>query len=192
MKLFSPIYDWMLRASRHPHASAYLAAVSVAEASFFPIPPDIMLAPMTLARPQAWWRLALLTTLASVAGGVLGYAIGHFLFDLIAPLIERWGYQAAYDTSVDWFSRYGFWAILAAGFTPIPFKVFTIAAGTVQMALLPFVLGALVGRGARFFLVAALVRTVGPRIEPHLARNIDLIGWLSLVLLIAALWVWKG
>lgn len=192
MRVFSRLYDWMMSASRHPHASWYLGAVSVAESSFFPLPPDIMLAPMTLSRPRDWLFLAALTTLSSVAGGLLGYLIGYFLLDAALPLIERWGYLDAYAAAVEWFERYGFWAIFAAGFTPIPYKVFTISAGAMHMGLLPFVLGSLVGRGGRFFLVAALVRALGPRIERHPRQYVDVIGWGVLLLLIVGLWVWRG
>jgi membrane protein YqaA with SNARE-associated domain len=192
MRVFSRLYDWMMRASRHPHATWYLGAVSVAESSFFPLPPDIMLAPMTLSRPRDWFFLAALTTLTSVAGGLLGYLIGYFVLDAALPVIERWGYLDTYALAVEWFERYGFWAIFAAGFTPIPYKIFTISAGAVQMGLLPFVLGSLVGRGGRFFLVAALVRALGPRVERHLRQYVDVIGWAVLLLLIVGLWVWRG
>jgi membrane protein YqaA with SNARE-associated domain len=192
MGVFGRLYDWMLRAARHPHATWYLGGVSFAESSFFPIPPDVMLAPMTLARPRDWWLLALVTTLSSVLGGLLGYAIGVFLLDAALPLVERLGYLPAYERASDWFARYGFWAVFAAGFTPIPYKIFTISAGAAQMALLPFLLGSLVGRGGRFFLVAALVRALGPRIEPQLRRYVDAIGWAVLMLLALGLLVWQA
>ena len=188
MRLFGPIYDWMIGAARHPHANWYLGAVSVAESSFFPLPPDLMLAPMTLSRPRDWAFLAALTTATSVVGGLFGYLIGYFLIDAALPLIEAWGYLPAYRTAVGWFEQYGFWAIFAAGFTPIPYKVFTISAGAAQMGLLPFALGSLVGRGCRFFLVAGLVRVVGPRIENQLRRYVDAIGLGALALLGVALW----
>jgi membrane protein YqaA with SNARE-associated domain len=192
MGVFGRLYEGTLRASQHPHANWYLGGVSFAESSFFPIPPDVMLAPMTLARPRDWWRLALLTTLTSVLGGLLGYMIGVFLLDAAMPLIERWGYLPAYERASAWFAQYGFWAVFAAGFTPIPYKIFTISAGAAHMALLPFVLGSLVGRGGRFFLVAALVRLLGPRIEPHLRRYVDAIGWATLVLLALGLLIWQA
>ena len=182
--MFRRLYDWALRVSRHPHAEAYLGVVSFAESSFFPIPPDVMLAPMTLARPARWLRLATLTTLTSVLGGAFGYAIGVFAIDLAMPLIERVGYVDAYRTAVDWFDRYGVIAVFIAGFTPIPYKVFTIASGAAAMAFVPFVLASLVGRGARFYLVAGLVRAVGPRIEPFILRNVNLLGWLFVALLL--------
>ncbi|MFC4251361.1 MAG: YqaA family protein [Sinimarinibacterium flocculans] len=188
---FGRLYDWMMRASRHRHANWYLGAVSAAESSFFPIPPDVMLAPMTLARPRDWAFLALLTTAASVLGGLLGYAIGHFLLDAALPLIERLGYLPAYVKVGAWFERYGFWAVFVAGFTPVPYKIFTISAGAAQMGLLPFVVGSLVGRGGRFLLVAGLIRIAGPRIEPTLRRYVDAIGWTVLVLLAVGLLAWQ-
>lgn len=192
MRIFGKLYDWMMAASRHRHANWYLGAISVAESSFFPVPPDVMLAPMTLARPRDWAYLAALTTLTSVAGGMLGYLIGYHLLDAALPLIEQWGYLPAYQTAVRWFERYGFWAVFAAGFTPIPYKVFTISAGAAHMALLPFVLGSVVGRGGRFFLVAGLVRALGPRFESQLRKSVDTVGWVALALLAAGLWLWQG
>ncbi len=192
MRIFGRLYDWMLRAARHRHAHWYLGATSAAEASFFPLPPDVMLAPMVLSQPQRWLRLAAWTTLTSVGGGLLGYLIGYFLLDAVLPLIDRWGYRPAYETAVGWFEHYGFWAVLTAGFTPIPFKVFTISAGAAQMNMLLFVLGALAGRGGRFFLVSGLMRWFGGSLEPHLKRYIDVIGWAALVVLAVGLWIWKG
>jgi membrane protein YqaA with SNARE-associated domain len=191
MKIFSALYDRALAWSRHPHAERYLAAVSFTESAFFPIPPDVLLAPMTLARPQRWWRLAAITTVTSVLGGLLGYVIGYLALEAVAPVLQRVGYWPYFETAEDWFARYGFWAIFAAGFTPIPYKVFTVAAGAVHMALLPFVAGSLIGRGARFFLVAALVRFGGAPIEQHIRRYIDWLGWGTLALLLLAYLIWK-
>lgn len=187
--MFKKLYDWVMQGCRHRHAQWYLGGVAFAESSFFPIPPDVMLAPMTLARPDRSWHYAGLTTISSVLGGVLGYYIGVYLLDVALPLIERIGYMHHYDTTVRWFSEYGFWAIFVAGFTPIPYKVFTISAGAAAMPLLPFVAGSMVGRGLRYFLIAALVRWAGPKIEPQLVRYIDAIGWLCLLLIVAVV-VW--
>ncbi|HEY0974774.1 MAG TPA: YqaA family protein [Solimonas sp.] len=189
--MFSKLYQWMLRVSRHPHADWYLGGISFAESSFFPIPPDVMLAPMALARPQQWIRLATLTTVTSVLGGLFGYTIGYFLLDAVLPLLASAGYREAYDTAVAWFAEYGFWAIFIAGFTPVPYKIFTICAGAAHMALLPFLIGSIVGRGGRFFLVAGLVRLLGPSFEKHLLRYVDAIGWALLVLIVAGLAIWK-
>ena len=121
-----------------------------------------MLAPMSLANPSRAWRFAMITTLASVAGGLFGYLIGHYAFDMIEPWLRTTKYWTSYEVAVDWFGRWGFWAVFIAGFSPIPYKVFTIAAGALSMALLPFTLASLVGRGARFFLVAGLMAWGGP------------------------------
>lgn len=183
MALFRTLYDRALGWSRHPHADRYLGVVSFTESSFFPIPPDVLLAPMTLARPTRWLYLAALTTITSVLGGLFGYVIGHMAIEAVMPWLVRVGYDEAFRTAETWFATYGFWAIFAAGFTPIPYKVFTIAAGAASMGLLPFVLGSIIGRGARFFLVAALVRFGGAPIEAQIRRYIDVIGWTALALL---------
>lgn len=187
MRVFAPLYDRALVWSAHPRAPWYLGAMSFAESSFFPVPPDVMLAPMTLARPERWWRLALLTTLASVAGGLFGYAIGYFALEAVTPLLQRAGWWDGYLRASALFEEWGVWIVVLAGFSPIPYKVFTIASGAAAMALLPFAAASLLGRAGRFFLVAALVRAVGPRIEPVLRRYIDLIGWLVVA---AALVAW--
>lgn len=178
MRLFGGLYTRVMRWSRHPHAARYLAGLSFAESSFFPIPPDVMLAPMSLARPERAWHYAALTTLASVLGGILGYAIGVFAFELVEPLLREAGYWDKYLHARDWFAEWGFWTVFIAGFSPIPYKVFTIAAGSLSMALLPFVVASAVGRGARFFLVAGLLAWGGPRLEAALHRYVEALGWL--------------
>lgn len=175
--MFRGLYDRVLIWSRHRHATRYLAGLSVAEATFFPIPPDVMLAPMVLADRSRAWSLALLTTLASVAGGVIGYLIGWLGLELIHPLIERVGYLHHYERAVRAFGEYGIWFVIVAGFTPIPFKIITIAAGALLMPLPGFILGSLVGRGARFFLVAALIWSGGERMAERLRNWVDAIGW---------------
>lgn len=175
--------------ARHSHAPWYLGGVSFAESSFFPVPPDVMLAPMSLARPERAWRFAFITTLASVAGGLAGYAIGHFGFDAIAPWLQASKYWVSYQKAVAWFGEYGFWAIFVAGFSPIPYKVFTIAAGALAMPLLPFTLASVIGRGARFYLVAGLMKWGGARMEAALHRTIDRLGWVVVGLVAVALLV---
>lgn len=190
MRIFSSLYRRTLEWSRHPHAPWYLGGLSFAESSFFPIPPDAMLAPMCLANPAQAWRFAMLTTVTSVAGGLFGYLIGHHAFAAIEPLLHATGYWARYQIAVTWFERWGFWAVLVAGFSPIPYKVFTIAAGALSMALLPFTLASLIGRGARFYLVAGLMAWGGARMEAALHRHVDRVGWATVALLaLAALFV---
>ena len=189
--MFKKLYDKVIQLSKHRHATKYLAALSFAESSFFPVPPDVMLAPMVLAQQEKAWRLALITTIASVLGGMLGYAIGFFSFDMIQPWLEGSHYWSKYQLAEQWFSDWGFWAIFIAGFSPIPYKVFTIAAGALSMLFLPFVLASFFGRGARFFLVAGLLAWGGERFESKLRQYMDVIGWSVVALLVIALGVYK-
>lgn len=192
MKLFSNLYDRVLGWARHRHATWYLGALSFTESSFFPIPPDVMLMPMVLARRAHAWRYALLTTVASVAGGVLGYFIGEFFFIQIGqPLIDFYHAAEKYEKVHDWFAVYGIWIVFLAGFTPLPYKFFTISAGAAGMALLPFMLASAVGRGARFFLVAGLIYAGGEKFERSLRERIDLIGWLMVALVVVGLITWR-
>jgi membrane protein YqaA with SNARE-associated domain len=167
----------------HRHAQYYLAGLSFAESSFFPVPPDVMLAPMALADTTKAWRYATITTVASVIGGAAGYLLGAFAFELISPLLERLGYMDKYNLAVSWFDEWGVWVVFLAGFSPIPYKLFTIAAGVVHMAFLPFLLASFVGRGARFFIVAGLMVWGGARMESVLRQHIDRIGWVMVLLL---------
>ncbi len=178
MKIFSPLYDRIKEWARHRHAERYLAGMTFAEASFFPVPPDVMLAPMVLVEPVRWKRYALVTTMASVFGGLAGYALGYFAFEWIEPWLQRVGYAEKYEHVSAWFDEWGVWLMFIAGFTPIPFKLFTIAAGVAQMALLPFFIASTIGRGCRFFLVSGLVAWGGKRVEAALLPYIDYFGWL--------------
>ncbi len=188
MKIFTPLYSVALRWATHRHASRYLSALSFAESSFFPIPPDVMLAPMVLARRDRAWFLAGLTTVASVAGGLFGYLIGKFLFGTVAePIIEFYDARSAFERARTWFEIYGVWVVFVAGFTPIPYKIFTISAGLIGMSLVPFMLASLVGRGARFFLVAGLILLGGEALETQLRRHVDAIGWVTVVVLVSGL-----
>lgn len=181
MKLFSALYARVMRWSAHPHAARYLAVLSFAESSFFPIPPDVMLAPMALARRERAWYYAMLTTLASVAGGAAGYLIGYFAFELVEPLIHEAGYWERYEHARSWFDAWGFWAIFLAGFSPIPYKLFTISAGVIAMNFPLFMLASIIGRGARFFLVAGLMVWGGESMERSLRQYIDRIGWVVIL-----------
>ncbi len=179
--------------ARHRHASAYLSGMSFAESVFFPIPPDVMLAPMSLARPAKAWHFAFYATLASTLGGVLGYFLGLWLFDpLIAPILEGSRYQAKFDSALEWFDAYGVWVVFLAGFSPIPYKVFTIGAGLMHMAFLPFVLASFIGRGARFFLVAGLMKLGGPKMEAKLRTYVEWLGWGLVAAIVLAYFMLRG
>jgi len=184
MRFFSGLYARAMQWARHRYASYWLALVSFTESSCFLVPPDVMLAPMSLAKPERAWFYAGLTTIASVLGGLLGYAIGLFAFQMAEPWLHSLGYMYAYEQATAWFEQWGFWAIFVAGFTPIPYKIFTIAAGAANMLLLPFIIGSLIGRGMRFFLVAGLMRCGGTKLEASLHQWVDRIGWLTILLLV--------
>ena len=184
--MFKGLYDSVVRLSRHRHASKYLAIVSFAESSFFPVPPDVMLAPMVLGNRKRAWRLAGLTTLASVAGGILGYYLGGFG----EWLVTIYGAQATLAQAQQWFADYGLWIILVAGFTPVPYKIFTISAGMMGMSLVTFVVASLIGRGARFFLVAGFIYFAGTFFATDedlinvIRRYIDHLGWVMIALVV--------
>ncbi|MFQ5983659.1 MAG: YqaA family protein [Woeseiaceae bacterium] len=184
MRLFGPLYDRVLSWAVHPHAERYLGALSFAESSFFPIPPDVMLAPMCLAQlSRAWW-FAALTTVTSLAGGIAGYAIGYFLLEAIEPWLHSMGYWAAYLRGREWFDQWGVAAVFVAGFSPIPYKIFTISAGAAVLNFPGFVIASLIGRGARFFLVAGLIVAGGERMADAIPKHVERIGWAVVILAI--------
>ena len=170
------LYDYVLRLSAHPRAPAWLAGVSFAESSVFPIPPDAMLIPMCLARPDRAYRYALICTIASVLGGVLGYVIGYFLFEAVAaPVLRTYGYADALVRFQEWYDRWGVLVILVKGLTPIPYKIVTIASGAASFDFLVFLVASIVTRGARFFLLAALIRRFGAPIQGFIERRLTLV-----------------
>ncbi len=185
--MFASLYDRVLEWSRHRHAERYLAVLSFAESSFFPIPVDVMLAPMCLADRKKAWRYASIATGFSVIGGVAGYAIGVVGFEMLEPWLAESHYWAAYETSREWFDRYGVWVIFVAGFSPIPYKVFTIAAGVAAINLPLFVVASVIGRGARFFLVASLIVWGGDRLETTLQKHVERIGWTVVALVVVVI-----
>ena len=194
MKLFRPLYDLVLQWSRHPHAERYLGAMSFAESSFFPIPVDVMLAPMVLADRAKWIRFAAIATIFSVLGGLAGYAIGWRMFEAIEPWLRESHYWDAYLTAREWFDQYGVLVVFVAGFSPIPFKVFTIAAGVAALNLPGFFIGSLIGRAARFFLVAGLVRLGGQGFEDTLSKHVERIGWavVAITIIVIAWLMMRG
>jgi membrane protein YqaA with SNARE-associated domain len=191
MKLFASLYNKVMQWSKHPHASYYLGGLSFAESSFFPIPPDLMLAPMSIARPDRAWWFAFLTTVASVLGGIFGYLIGAFAFEYLEPWLQTSAYWPKFETIRAWFGEWGIWVVFVAGFSPIPYKLFTITAGLLSLALLPFVVASFIGRGARFFLVAGLLKYAGPKLEPLVLKYVEWIGWITVLVLIAAIVYFK-
>ena len=180
MQLFRPWYERALAWSRHPKAPWLLTGLSFIEAIFFPIPPEVMLAPMSLAQPRRAFRFAAMSLAGSMAGMFIGYALGYFALEAAMPLVEKLGYAGQFEAIKQQAADNGFWLLLVAGFTPVPFKVFTIASGAVGMPLLPFFFGALIGRGKRVFLVAAAIRLGGERAERALHRHIEPVGWVAL------------
>ncbi len=190
MQLFENLYRSAIRFSRHKSAPVYLSVLSFVESFILPFPPpDVMLAPMSIAQPAKAMRFAALTLAFSVLGGLVGYGIGLFVFDLAQPYLVSWGYQDKFDLATATFREWGFWAVLVAGFSPVPYKIFTIAAGVLQLAIIPFVLASIIGRGARFYLVAWCLARFGARIEPKLIKYIEYIGWAVVVALVLAIFV---
>lgn len=180
------MYDWTLRWGQSPQALTALFLIALVESSVFPIPPDVLLIAIVAARPRAWLRAAATCTGGSAIGAVAGYAIGAgFMATLGQPIIDFYGAQAHWDRVVGLYNgEWGVWFLAIAAFTPIPFKVATISAGATQMAFAPFVVVSLIGRAARFLLVAAILRIFGAQVRRQLEQHFDLATLLFLVLLI--------
>lgn len=187
MKIFTPIYDRVLQWARHRHATRILAAVSFFESIIFPIPVAVMLLPMSLSTPQRAWRLATITLIFSVLGGIVGYWIGWGAFELVEPMLK--GHQETILRAQQWFREYGILIVLVAGFSPIPYKIFTLTAGSAAMPFIPFVLASIVARASQFFLIAGLVKWLGPTMEPKIRQVMEWLGW-GFVILIAAVVAW--
>ncbi len=194
MKLFGPIYERALAWARHPRAPALLTGLSFAEAVFFPVPPEVMLAPMALSQPKRAFRFASLSLLGSLAGAVLGYALGHYAYELVKPMLVSLGWIDRIDEQVEYLRGIAadspwktFWILVLAGFTPIPLKFFTWASGIVGVPLLPFMASMAVGRGKRVYLIAAAIRLGGARAEAALHRWIEPLGWIATALLAAGI-----
>ncbi|APX24573.1 MAG: DedA family protein [Rhodobacteraceae bacterium] len=184
------LYDWTMSLADHPKALWALAAVSFIEASVFPIPPDVLMIPMILAAPRRAWLIALVATVSSVLGGLLGYGIGHFFFEGIGrPILEALGkgdHIAAFNAR---FNGVGFWAVLIAGITPFPFKVITIMSGWTAMPMATFVVTAIIARSLRFFVVAGLLRAFGAPIRDFIERRLGLVFTLFVLLLVGGFYL---
>ena len=179
------LYDWTMRLSAHPHALGWMAAVSFVESSFFPIPPDVLLIAMVLATPAQAWRIATVCTLASVAGGWLGYAIGYLAFETFGqPIIAFYRMETQFAAFRDTFNEYGAWIVIIKGLTPIPYKLITITAGVTGLDFATFTLSSIVSRAIRFFLVAALLWKFGPVIRVFIEQRLMLLTSLLAVLLV--------
>jgi len=183
--MFRALYDWTLRLASHRHAVRSLAVISFCESSFFPIPPDVMMVPMVLARrEQAYW-IATVCTISSVLGGMLGYAIGYFLYDSVGLwLINLYGANDANADFQRWYGQYGAAIILVKGLTPIPFKLVTITSGFAAFSFPTFVVTALITRAARFFAIAWLLRRYGEPVQLFIEKRLSLVGWAFLGVLV--------
>ena len=174
------LYDRVLALAASPQAPWWLAVIAFAESSVFPVPPDALLVPMVIARPARAWRLAAICTAASVCGGALGYLIGYALFDVLAaPLLRLYNYDAGFVRFQQTYREYGLWVILIKGLTPIPYKIVTIASGAAHFDFALFMLASLVTRGARFFLLAAILRQFGEPVRFFIERRLTLVTSLA-------------
>ena len=180
------LYDWTMNLAGHKRAGSALFAVSFAESSFFPIPPDVMIIPMVLADRTRAWRIAMICTIASVLGAILGYAIGALLYDSIGkPMMDFYGYGAKFETFTAHYNEWGAWIVAGAALTPFPFKVITIASGVASLDPLTFIVSAVLARGARFYAVAALLWRFGEPIRAFIERNLSLLSIAFFALLLS-------
>lgn len=182
--MFRQLYDWTMRLAASRKAPAALAAVSFAESSFFPIPPDVMLAPMVLAKREKAFLYAAICTAASVVGGMLGYAIGVFLEPVGHTILKIFGHPEGQAEFEKWFAQWGLWVILIKGATPIPYKLVTITAGLARFDLFTFIWASVLTRGFRFFAVAAILKYFGPAMLEEFERRLNLYATILVVLLI--------
>jgi len=179
------VYGWMMRMAAHQKAAYALFGVAFLESSFFPIPPDVMLIPMILANRARAWSYANICLVGSVLGGLLGYAIGYYLFEFLGdPILKLYGYDHRYEETKTLFDTWGPWILIAKGWTPFPYKVLTIAAGVFKMSIMPFILASIVARAMRFYLVAALLYGFGEPIRDFIERRLVLVTTAFVVLLV--------
>ena len=186
------LYDWVMGLAARRDAVWVLALIAFIESSVFPIPPDVLLIPMVLAARTRAWRFALVCTVASALGGVFGYAIGYFLFETVGrPIVEFYGATEEFSDLQRRYNEWGAWIVFTAGFTPIPYKLFTIASGVSQLDLTQFTVASVVGRGLRFYLVAALLWWIGPPVRDFIERRLGLMTALFCILLVGGFAVAK-
>ncbi|HEY9234538.1 MULTISPECIES: YqaA family protein [Phenylobacterium] len=185
------LYAWAMGLAGSRHAPAGLAVISFAESSFFPIPPDVMLAPMVLARPNKAFVYAGICTAASVLGGLLGYAIGFYLEPVGMWLLRLIGHPDGKAAFERWFADWGLWVILIKGATPIPYKLVTITAGLAKFSLVTFIWASILTRGFRFFVVAAILKYFGPRMLEEFEKRMALYGTIGAIALVALIVAWK-
>lgn len=182
------LYNWCIDAAGKPYASWIMGVVSFVESSFFPVPPDVMLVPMSLARPDRAYFYATLCTVTSVAGGLLGYFIGAYLYESIGLwLIQLYGYGSNIEAFREAYREWGAWIILLKGMTPIPYKIVTIASGFTNYPLLPFILLSFIARGMRFYIVAFLLNRYGVRVRVILEERLELWVGLGAIILVAGI-----
>lgn len=182
--MIRPLYNWMMRWSAHPRAGWALFWISFIESSVFPLPPDLMLVPMCLANRARAFQYAAICTAASALGGLFGYAIGYFLFETIGQwVIDFYGLQAAFDGFQAQFQYWGWWLVLGAGFTPLPYKLITIASGVFMLNIWVFIAASVISRGARFFLEAWLIRQFGAPIQGFIERYMGILTILFFICL---------
>jgi len=176
------LYNWVVHFADTPYGERALFLLSFAESSFFPVPPDVLLAPLALGAPKKWLRFALACSIASVLGGILGYCIGAFLWTMIG----QWAYahlgsigltEANFEKFQVWYDKYDFWIVFTCGFTPLPYKVCTISAGVARINFIGFLIASTISRSARFFIVAGLVGWKGEKIRPVIEKYFN---WLTL------------
>ena len=181
------LYDTTITLADHPKALWILAVISFAESSFFPIPPDVLLLPMILAAPTKAWRIALVCSISSVLGGIFGYIIGAYFFDVVGqPIVDFYHLQAQFERFSALYNEFGAVIVAVAGFSPIPYKVFTIASGVTNLDITTFIIASAVSRSARFFLVAALLWKYGEPIREFIEKHLAKLTLLFCVLLVGA------
>jgi membrane protein YqaA with SNARE-associated domain len=186
------LYHWMIWHAKGPHAQAFLFAIAFAESSIFPLPPDILLMAMVLAHRQNWLRYFMICLAGSVLGGMAGYAIGFGVWEAVGPWFLAHVFpEEVFNRARDLYARYDFWVVFTAAFTPIPYKVFTIAAGVTQINFVHFALASIIGRGGRFILVAYLLHQFGAPIRAFIEKYLNLLTVIFTILLIGCFYLLK-